>query len=352
MRTNTDGTPFHDEVTPVSGVADGLRVNKPRKAAGGTPLTPRTSGTPEEFLADALFRRLDADGDGELTGGEIPTALRGEVNGRGGIDPVRFAKVFQATVQRMRASNAAAIHAWFPALDTDGNGLVSRSEWRAAGRSAADFERIDADGDGVLTLREVRAFAAQIGQPVPIVSTTPAASSATHADGTPPSTTAVTTTGTKPPSRADALFAHYAAVASGSQPNPTRVTAARPGGAGAPPAAAPAAALPAASPLTPALLPPGEYATLPLPFIGVTYWEQRDTENRTALLAGEQPNVLFLGDSITDFLRTGAGAPLWDEYYDPLGASTSPLAASAHRTSSGSSKRVRCAWPTRRSWCS
>ncbi len=309
--------------------ADGPRASEPRKAvgtAGRPPRTPRTSGTEVEFLADAAFRRLDANGDGVLTGAEIPTALRGAVNGRGAIDPETFAKVFQATVQQLRASNAAATLAWFQTLDTDRDGHVSLSEWRAAGRSAADFQRMDADGDGRLTPREVQAFAAQSGPPAGPGATRPA--SASGAPQSPKGTTS--RTGTNAPSRADALFAHYTAVASGSAPNPMTTGAmssrtvvatsapAKPAATAAP--ASPAAAPPAAPAPAPASPPPVESATLPLPFTGAPYWEFRDTENVMELFAGERPSVLFLGDSITDYLQSGAGKPLWDEYYAPLGA--------------------------------
>ena len=109
-----------------------------------------------------------------------------------------------------------------------------------------------------------------------------------------------------------------------SKVKPPPVASAKP----AAPAAAVASPPPAAPAKTPALaktpapapLPPGEYATLPLPFTGVPYWELRDSQNRSALLAGARPNALFLGDSITDFLQSGSGKPLWDEYYAPLTA--------------------------------
>jgi lysophospholipase L1-like esterase len=63
-----------------------------------------------------------------------------------------------------------------------------------------------------------------------------------------------------------------------------------------------------------------EVATEPRPLTDYTYWVSRDTQNRAELAAGQRANVLFLGDSITDFLQNGNGAPLWTKYYAPLGA--------------------------------
>ena len=86
--------------------------------------------------------------------------------------------------------------------------------------------------------------------------------------------------------------------------------------AGAPPAAAKPAAKPAANPAPS----PSYTATLPVPIAGIDYWVIRNAENLTALLADTKPNVLFLGDSITDRLANGPGKPLWTDTYAPLGA--------------------------------
>src|SRR5207248_8717875 len=69
-------------------------------------------------------------------------------------------------------------------------------------------------------------------------------------------------------------------------------------------------------------------AVLPLPIEGrsVPYWDARDQENQLELLLGGRPNVLFLGDSITDGLASGAGQPVWDSSFAPLGSADFAIA--------------------------
>lgn len=43
-------------------------------------------------------------------------------------------------------------------LDTDGDGVVSRAEWDAAGKPAERFQEVDSDGDGRITAEEAEAF--------------------------------------------------------------------------------------------------------------------------------------------------------------------------------------------------
>jgi lysophospholipase L1-like esterase len=52
---------------------------------------------------------------------------------------------------------------------------------------------------------------------------------------------------------------------------------------------------------------------------GNPYWEMRQVHNQARAELGPA-NILFLGDSITDLLETGAGRPLWNQYFVPLGA--------------------------------
>lgn len=315
--------------------AESPRARKGRKAGAAVSVStwaPRTNGTQQEYLADALFRRLDADGNGLLTGNEIPTELRGQLGSRRAIDRAAFVKLFQAAVRKLRAElpepapagagASAGSHPpmprWFKTSDTDGDGQVSLSEWRAAGRSLAEFQQIDTNKDGLLTRQEVQAFAAQSAS-------TPKGGMGA-AKGEADKLTALPTdgkaaaNGKKPTSaqlKTNALFAHYVMLAAGGSPNSrSRLVAGAPaapaaGGAGAG-AGAPAPAAPAE--------PERETATVALPLTDTQYWIFRDEQNQKALDAKEPPNVLFLGDSITDFLQDGAGEPLWDAFYKPLPA--------------------------------
>src|SRR5207248_4975196 len=123
------------------------------------------------------FRRLDTDGDGKLSGDELPTALRADLprwgaDRNGAIGPDEFRRYFAARVRDARTAptgapngaRPAALPAWFADLDADRDGQVALHEWRAAGRPTEEFRRMDRDGDGLLTPREVLAFEAEKAQ--------------------------------------------------------------------------------------------------------------------------------------------------------------------------------------------
>jgi lysophospholipase L1-like esterase len=59
---------------------------------------------------------------------------------------------------------------------------------------------------------------------------------------------------------------------------------------------------------------------LPLDDGSLPYWSMRNAENAKIAAAGQHAPVLFLGDSITDLLSTGAGQPAWQSFLAPLGA--------------------------------
>jgi len=59
---------------------------------------------------------------------------------------------------------------------------------------------------------------------------------------------------------------------------------------------------------------------LPLDVSSNPVWSERNRENALRLLWGGHADVLFMGDSITDWLATGAGQPVWDAFLEPLGA--------------------------------
>jgi lysophospholipase L1-like esterase len=76
----------------------------------------------------------------------------------------------------------------------------------------------------------------------------------------------------------------------------------------------------------PASLDPLATVPLPLDVPANTVWSERNQENVQRLLLGGHANVLFLGDSITDWLRTGAGEPVWDAFLGPLDAENLAIA--------------------------
>ena len=65
-----------------------------------------------------------------------------------------------------------------------------------------------------------------------------------------------------------------------------------------------------------------ESTTVPLPLDdgSLPYWSMRNAENVKIAAAGQHAPILFLGDSITDLLSTGAGQPVWESVLAPLGA--------------------------------
>jgi Ca2+-binding EF-hand superfamily protein len=158
--------------------------------------------------AEAMFRRLDQNGDGFLNNDEMPEALRAErekwdTDGNGLIDLTEFKAYFRARVQQFlidrggqggwggqgpggdpgQAPPPAAppepevkrpvVHRagslpkelpdWFDKLDTDRDGQVGLYEWRAAGRPIAEFLKMDRNGDGFLTVDEVLFYQQQNG---------------------------------------------------------------------------------------------------------------------------------------------------------------------------------------------
>ena len=95
----------------------------------------------------------------------------------------------------------------------------------------------------------------------------------------------------------------------------------------APPLGPSPAPAPKNLPVQPLPSPPRPRATLAEPLTGAPYWVQRDIENQIALFVGAPSDVLFLGDSITDFLERGDGKFFWDWFYAPLGALDFGIAA-------------------------
>ncbi len=92
-----------------------------------------------------VLQRLDRDADGQLTPYELPLLVTLELTRT---DP-RLA-IFQRSGEAAVQENAA--DDWFSAMDSNGDGVLSRHEFLG---TKSDFERLDADKDGFVAPGEV-----------------------------------------------------------------------------------------------------------------------------------------------------------------------------------------------------
>ncbi len=129
--------------------------------------------------ADKVFRILDTNSDGELTGTELSSGLRedkpqADGNGDGRISKEEYRDYFRRRVEKKGEAMTAAIRAnealmrnldgrgkrgtglpdWFATLDSDKDGQISLFEWRKGGKLTALFQEMDLNGDGLLTKEE------------------------------------------------------------------------------------------------------------------------------------------------------------------------------------------------------
>ena len=304
---------------------------------------------------EELFRRLDLNGDGVLDEVEMPTALRLELgkwdaNNDGVIDQDEFLVYFSDRVERVRTRNTNGETARrgpqqserFRAMDTENDAQIALYEWKDAGGSVEEFRKLDRNGDGFLTpdelthssiVQEVKspgqpAFSQVSGSAIMqsgIASGSAVVAVSDFAGGfifQPGS--AKTMALASVPDQIEARHVAAAAKVSPS-PAPTRSVAAskpafvqtfaRSSVRTSAPAAAPAPAPPPAVPLY-----PDATEASPLNTGAVPYWTARNNQNDAQLLLDGHTNVLFLGDSITDWLMSGRGTPVWDKFFAPLGS--------------------------------
>lgn len=88
---------------------------------------------------DRAFKKLDTNGDGQLDAEEFDAGQPGLPANASAQDKQRRRRV---------------ITSWFKRIDTDGNGEISRSEYRKA--LTPYFDRLDTNGDGYISKDELR----------------------------------------------------------------------------------------------------------------------------------------------------------------------------------------------------
>jgi hypothetical protein len=105
-----------------------------------------------QTLQKMRFRRLDADGNGTLSGSEMPQrGRRGGGDAAAGIDAEAEADGAVAAAETPRRGRRGGGGA-AARLDANGDGAVSEAEFIAA--RMAMLTRLDADGDGAVSQEE------------------------------------------------------------------------------------------------------------------------------------------------------------------------------------------------------
>jgi Ca2+-binding EF-hand superfamily protein len=107
---------------------------------------------------EGTMKRLDKDGDGKISGDEIPTRganawKRMDRNQDGAIDAAELSAAYAARRGGPRGENVGKRIA---RMDADKDGRISRDEWKGP---ADAFTRIDTDQDGFLSKDEVEVLA-------------------------------------------------------------------------------------------------------------------------------------------------------------------------------------------------
>ena len=109
----------------------------------------------------ARLKKADTNGDGMISRDEARAALPRVYEHFDEIDTNHDGQItaeeLQAFHQKMHAGRQQKAAEHFKKLDTDGDGRISRAEAQASPRLAAHFDEIDANKDGFITPDELKA---------------------------------------------------------------------------------------------------------------------------------------------------------------------------------------------------
>jgi lysophospholipase L1-like esterase len=271
----------------------------------------RRTATP--INADAwvrqVFNALDENGDGLLNEYEMPAALQTGLArwNRNGDGLITFGEFQQFAHETGQALLMGEVH----------ETLVHNAQVAAANHAAAAAVAAAANHAAAVAAAAAHVAAAKLAANAATQARLAAVAQQLHGQGQIGAWLGVLTAGRRqgPPRAALPVVPHPAVVVRPAPRPPPAAPRARP--------VLPARPVPAHPLATPAPTPvyPDYMATVPFPISGTTnaYLTEREIMNEELAARGHAP-VLFLGDSITDWFATGAGKPVWQAWFSPLGA--------------------------------
>lgn len=151
------------------GPGDGPRGPKGPGGPGGPPAGPDAREGPPpgaahiREMAEGILERLDKNGDGLISGEEMPKAGRMDLskadrNGDGGVDLFELTLVL--TERMGREGGAGPMAERLKRMDANGDGAIDKAEWKGPPER---FDALDADRDGKITEPELKKALASMG---------------------------------------------------------------------------------------------------------------------------------------------------------------------------------------------
>jgi Ca2+-binding EF-hand superfamily protein len=115
-------------------------------------------------MAEGLMQRLDKDGDGRISGEEMPKGGRPDLskadrNGDGGVDVIELTLVI--TERAGRGGGPGPMAERLKQMDGNGDGVIEKAEWKGPPER---FDALDADRDGKLTEAEAKQALGAMGE--------------------------------------------------------------------------------------------------------------------------------------------------------------------------------------------